>query len=294
MIRSMTGYSRVSVSHEWGIVTMEISSVNHRFQDFSIRLPRELSQFESQVHSVLRRRLSRGKVRASIDVQWAPSISGCHLDMGALEGIYSELQTFRAARRIPGDPVPEMLLQLPGILIGPASSEERTQEISDCLADLAQQALDKLEEMKAEEGMHIQSDIISHLTAFESLLDAISSIWDSESKSAFADMQERIRKTIGEMNGTLDEGRLVQEVVIMADKWDVSEEIARSRSHIEKFRTILRQDESQGKKLDFLVQEMNREINTMGSKLASSELRWKVVEGKTLVERIREQVQNVE
>lgn len=294
MIRSMTGYSRVSVSHEWGVATMEISSVNHRFQDFSIRLPRELSQFESQVHSVLRRRLSRGKVRASIDVQWAPSLSGCHLDAAALEGIYSELRSFRKERCIPGDPVPEMLLQLPGILIGPASSEERTHEICDCLVNLSQQALDKLEEMKAEEGMHIQSDIISHLTAFQGLLDAISSIWDIESKSAFSDMQERIRKTIGDMKGVLDEGRLVQEVVIMADKWDVSEEIARSRSHIEKFHTILRQEESQGKKLDFLVQEMNREINTMGSKLASSELRWKVVEGKTLVERIREQVQNVE
>lgn len=294
MIRSMTGYSRVSVSRDWGVATMEISSVNHRFQDFSIRLPRELSQFESQIHSVLRKRLSRGKIRATVDIQWAPSLTGYHIDSPVLDGLYEELRTFRERKGLHGECLPELLLQLPGVLTGPASSGEQTLEICEALVMLSQETLDRLEEMKAEEGKHIQDDIMSHLTAFENLLDAISAIWNTESGRVFSETQQRIRKTVGDMNGLVEEGRLVQEIVIMADKWDISEEISRSRSHVEKFRSILGQDASQGKKLDFLIQEMNREVNTMGSKLASSEMRWSVVEAKTLIERIREQVQNVE
>ena len=129
---------------------------------------------------------------------------------------------------------------------------------------------------------------------FSSLIDQISSLWEKAQEEAMNETRERIKKIFEDNGPIVDENRIAQEIALMADKWDISEEITRARSHIDKFNTILSGKVSEGRKMDFLIQEMNREINTIGSKVTHAEIRWLAVEAKTALERIREQVQNVE
>jgi uncharacterized protein (TIGR00255 family) len=147
--------------------------------------------------------------------------------------------------------------------------------------------------MRLAEGENIYRDLLKHLEKFEEIIAIIEKRWPIAKDSTVDAMKSRLRQVLEGLE-VLDEGRLSQEVALLADRWDIEEELSRSRSHAERFRTSVDGDEEVGRKLDFLVQEMNREVNAIASKVRDAEMRWLVVEAKTTLEKLREQAQNVE
>lgn len=294
MLLSMTGFSRVSRDFDWGTITVEMSSVNHRYQEISLRLAKEISSFEPQINQMIRKNFRRGKIKLRADITLASSIRAAQINSDVLESYYRQLDESRKHLKMIEEVRVESLLQLPGVMDSPSFSTLIQEQGETPVIQVVEEGIDSLLEMRKKEGEHLLEDILSNLASFEKIIEDIDSYWETGKEKALADVKMRLGKLISDHEGDLDEGRLAQEVAILADKWDISEEISRSRSHLEKFRSVLGKEHSEGRKLDFLLQEMNREINTMGSKISDSDLRWMVVEGKTFLERIREQVQNVE
>lgn len=294
MLLSMTGFSRVSRDFNWGRISVEMSSINHRYQEITLRLAKELSSFEPQINQQIRKSFRRGKIKLRVDLVLAAKISAAQINSEILERYYRQLDESRKHLKIIENIRIESLLQLPGVLDSPSFTSLIEEEGESCISQVVEEAIKSLIEMRQNEGEHLFQDISMNLASFEKIIDAIDSYWDKGREESLSAFQQRLGKLITDHEGDLDVGRLAQEVAILADKWDISEEISRSRSHLLKFRSTLAMVTSEGRKLDFLLQEMNREINTMGSKISDASLRWMVVEGKTFLERIREQVQNVE
>ncbi|MCR5346471.1 MAG: YicC family protein [Fretibacterium sp.] len=297
MFLSMTGFGRASREFPWGTVTFELTSVNHRYQDFSARLPRELSPMESRLISLLRGALNRGKVRLSAEIAWNPGARTPTLDE---EGL---LLLFRRVRELAlqeGAETPSLssFLSLPGICEASRALELMKDE-PQVWDELLNAALESLMEMKRAEGEKLKAVIEADLNAFEGIVSDLEARWRTASAEALEALRARIEKVMEHYELELDSARIAQEVSLMADKWDVSEELARLAAHIERFRQTMEGGETRGKdlagrRLDFLIQEMNREVNTMGSKVGDADFRWGVVGAKSCLERIREQIQNVE
>ncbi len=294
MLLSMTGFSRVSRDFNWGRISVEMSSINHRYQEITLRLAKELSSFEPQINQQIRKSFRRGKIKLRVDLVLAAKICAAQINSEILERYYRQLDESRDHLKIIENIRIESLLQLPGVLDSPSFTSLIEEEGESCLSQVVDEAITSLIEMRQNEGEHLFEDISMNLASFEKIIDSIDSYWDKGREESLSAFQQRLGKLITDHEGDLDVGRLAQEVAILADKWDISEELSRSRSHLLKFRSTLAMATSEGRKLDFLLQEMNREINTMGSKISDASLRWMVVEGKTFLERIREQVQNVE
>lgn len=292
MLFSMTGFSRIRKVYPWGTLSVELSSVNSRYLEINARSDRELSGFEPFIQNTLRGRLQRGKVTVRTEVRWDASVMKDRLNAPLLRAYYEQLSLLQ--RELGGSvPSVESLLALPGI-VEASPLEGASDGLQSAVAEVLDEAVSALLKMRASEGEALASDITSNLDSYEKLVDGISEAWQGVSQKAFADYREKVTRNIAQLGYEADPARLAQELVVLADKWDISEELTRSRSHISQFRKILTGGGAVGRKLDFLLQEMNREMNTMGSKSASTELRWRVVDGKSLLERIREQIQNVE
>ena len=292
MFLSMTGFGRASEDFPWGKVTFELTSVNHRYQDFSVRLPRELAPLESRLVSLLRSSLNRGKVRLSAEIAWTPGARAPTLDE---EGLLLLFKRVRELSQEIGLPVPslESFLMLPGICEA-GRVMEGAREDDGAWDALLGSAVDSLMEMKRSEGAKLRSVIEGDLNAFEEIVAALKERWQTASADAIDALRARIERVMEHFDLDLDEARIAQEVSLLSDRWDVSEELARLSAHIDKFRQTMDGKESSGRRLDFLIQEMNREVNTMGSKVGDSAFRWGVVEAKSCLEKIREQIQNVE
>ncbi len=294
MLKSMTAFSRVSRDFQWGTLSFELSTVNHRYQEISIRLPRELSSYEAEFNGKLRKAVKRGKIRAKAEMNLGTSMKAVPIDNDVLENYFSQLEEIRKDLRTIEDIRIENLLQLPGVLQSSSLPGTFMDTIAEDLENIAEEAIDALLAMRLQEGKDLQNDILHNLEEYERIENTIETSWETARDSALQNLKQRIQEISEGSGNSIDESRIAQEIAIMADKWDISEEISRTRSHIEKLREVVDSDEAVGRKLDFLLQEMNREINTMASKVSDAEIRWLVVEGKTFLERIREQVQNVE
>lgn len=297
MFLSMTGFGRASQEFPWGTVTFELTSVNHRYQDFSARLPRELSSLESRLVSLLRASLNRGKVRLSAEIAWNPGARTPTLDEEGLLLLFRRVRELAAQE---GTEAPSLasFLALPGICEA-GRALEQVQDEPQVWDELLASAVESLMEMKRAEGEKLKTVIEADLNAFADIVAKLEERWKTASAEAIEALRARIEKVMEHYKLELDEARIAQEVSLMADKWDVSEELARLAAHIERFRQTMEGGETSGKelagrRLDFLIQEMNREVNTMGSKVGDADFRWGVVEAKSCLERIREQIQNVE
>ena len=294
MIRSMTGFTRESRAFEWGVLTVEISSVNHRYQEISPRLPREMLSLEPLITARLRQGLGRGKIRCSAEIHWAPQFRTALLDATVLSNYHTQLASL-AVQIGTATPSLASLLTLPGVFESPSALSTVEQEIGSALEELLEQAICSLMKMRTTEGGYLCRAMEEYLCSFETLLHSLETSWADKKDYVLEEMKARITGLLeGMLIVEIDQNRIAQEIVILADKWDISEEFVRSRSHLRQFKDVLNGGTSEGRKLDFLLQEMNREINTIGSKIADAELRWMVVEAKSLLEKIREQVQNVE
>jgi len=294
MIRSMTGFTREIRVFEWGTLTIELSSVNHRYQEISIRLPREMASFEPAVSGIIRSGLGRGKIRLHGEISWAPRFRAFVIDRDVLSGYYSQLLTLSGELGETSKPSLSSLLSLPGVMDSPPVLAMVEKEVGEALDDVIGSALGNLSGMREKEGGHLLEAITGYLDSFEEMISSVETYWNSKKSDLFEELRTRVTALLEGVTSEADQGRVAQELAIMGDKWDISEEFVRSGSHCSQFRSILAGHSSEGRKLDFLLQEMNREVNTMGSKITDADLRWMVVEAKTLLEKIREQVQNVE
>ena len=297
MFLSMTGFGRAMREFPWGTVTFELTSVNHRYQDFSARLPRELSSLESRLISMLRASLNRGKVRLSAEIAWNPGARTPTLDEEGLLLLFRRVRELAAQERTEA-PSLASFLTLPGICEA-GRTLEQVQDESQVWDELLASAVESLMEMKRAEGEKLKAVIEAELNAFTDIVAKLEDRWKTASAEAIEALRVRIEKVMEHYKLEIDEARIAQEVSLMADKWDVSEELARLAAHIERFHQTMGGGETSGKdlagrRLDFLIQEMNREVNTMGSKVGDADFRWGVVEAKSCLERIREQIQNVE
>lgn len=295
MYISMTGFSRTQLQQPWGTLSLEISSVNHRYQDITVRLPREFASWEPWFHQKLRGFFRRGKVQVRMEVLWAPSFRMGHINKEAVKSYCDELMQIQREIGQARELELEHIVMLPGVLDVPAfSNSEEADKTEEALGRLVDDGVKAWQSMRSLEGSHLKGEILSHLDALEKLRNEIEEKWQGARDEAFQTVRGRISETLAGLGETLDEGRFFQELAIMADKWDVSEELARLKSHISKFRTTGEEKDSSGRKLDFITQEMNREVNTLDSKVADTGIRWLAVDAKAELEMIREQIQNLE
>lgn len=294
MFISMTGFGSKSYSFTWGTVKFEISSVNHKYQDFTVRLPRELMSLENRILSILRNNIPRGKVKLSAEITWNPGAKIPALDNDSLRVFINQVRTI--AKRNSLDTAKDItsFLMIPGVLDVSANvAEEEARQNPEIWDRLTLEAIDALQEMRKTEGGKLHEKVSADLSKLEGIIETLKERWKIASGEAIEGLRTRIENVMEHYNLEIDEARIAQEVALMSDRWDVSEETARLEAHTGKFRKVMEED-SCGKKLDFLIQEMNREINTMGSKVNDSDFRWGVVEAKTCIERMREQIQNIE
>ena len=295
MYISMTGFSRTQIQQPWGTLNLEMSSVNHRYQEITVRLPREFASWEPWFHQKLRKYFRRGKVQLRMEVLWAPSFRTGRINKDIFTSYLDELIAIKKELGQESELEIEKIVTLPGVLDMPKFEDSEEAEALEAVFEkLLADAVAAWESMRKTEGAHLRDEVLGHLADFEKLAEQIEEKWLPAKDSAFENVRNRLNETLEALGSHLDDDRFAQEVVIMSDKWDVSEELARLRSHILKFRTTGDDKESTGRKLDFICQEMNREVNTLDSKVADAEIRWLAVDAKAVLEMIREQIQNLE
>lgn len=292
MIRSMTGYGRAQEIRNGKDITVEIRSVNHRYFEFSARVPRGCGYLEDKLKGLVQTAASRGKVEAAVLLQTVDSpdtqvvvntaLAREYLDalrgMGEELGLADDLTLSRVAR----------LGDIFTLRRGPEDEDKLWEDVSA----VAQKAAEKFVEMRRAEGAKLREDILNRLAAIEEKVGLV----ERRSPQTVAEYRQKLTARMEELLGKagVEPQRILAEAAIVADRWAVDEETVRLRSHIGQLRTVLDAPEAVGRKLDFLVQEMNREANTIGSKAQDVAIAQVVVDIKSEIEKIREQIQNIE
>ncbi len=297
MIRSMTGFGRSTFQVGQTVFEVEIRSVNHRHLDARVKLPRALADRDAEVKAAMQSRLGRGKVDCSVSV---PTQAGAlpgqvQVDAAVAEQYVEAARALAEAHALPGELDAATLMAMPGV-VRVAEVEWDTDELGRGLSRAVGEALDALEAMRVAEGAALAREFegrLEHVLELTGQFEARSGLVVEATKERLRKRAEQLRQETGQF----DDARLHQEIVIAADRLDITEELVRLRSHVDQFRAILAEGDASkpvGRRLDFLLQEMGREANTVGSKANDAPLAHDVVELKAELERIREQVQNVE
>ncbi|MGB0712090.1 MAG: YicC/YloC family endoribonuclease [Gammaproteobacteria bacterium] len=288
MIRSMTAFAREERGGDWGQVTWEIRSVNHRFLEVSVRMPEELRALEMKVREQVQRRLKRGKV--DLGLRYRPADDGggqAHLDKEQARRMLSlsdEIATMMEASK-PLSPVD--ILRLPGVLREPDNDMDAARTAT---LDALKAALDSLVRSREGEGARLRDMLTERVDAMKPLVSEVR----ERMPQVLEELRERLRTRLADLDADLDSGRIEQEMVILTQKLDVDEELDRLGSHIKELGQTLDRNEPVGRRLDFLMQEFNREANTLASKSSDKNVTNAAIELKVLIEQMREQVQNIE
>ncbi len=292
----MTGFGRASFEFEGLAFDVEVRSVNHRYLDVRVRLPRVLAVLESEVRSRVQGSFARGKVDLSVSAPGgAAPPARLEIDLDAARAYLEAADTLQAREDLPGELEVAALLALPGVARF-AEPDLSGDALHEALFDAVEAALAALEAMRAAEGAALERELLPRVAAVEAMATSL----EARAKEVQESVREKLRRRAEQLRqdtGLLDEARLHQEVVIAADRLDVTEELVRLRSHVEQFRSIVAAGgpgKPVGRRLDFLLQEFGREANTIGSKGSDAPVAHQVVELKAEIERLREQVQNVE
>ena len=292
MIASMTGYGRGEAGSHGITVAVELRSVNSRFLEVATRLPRSLSLRENEIKDLIRRKVSRGKINLLVTVDRENDGSlPLKINVSAAKAYYKLLDHLRKTVKLRERVKLEHLLQFSEV-IEPQELESTDDEEWKILQDSLDMALHQLYEMRKKEGGELEQDFRSRIGMLEEKLDQIERISKAQVPNERARLRERIKQLLE--NESIDEGRLELELALLADRLDVTEECVRFRSHNKFFLEAMNSDEPAGRKLSFLIQEMNREANTIGSKSSATEIAHIVVSVKEELEKIREQLQNIE
>lgn len=291
MIKSMTGYGKANLSKEKKEYQVEIKSVNHRYLDISVKIPRVLSYLEEEVKKEIASKVKRGKIDVFITFE-NNSTEGKEIKINTeIAKIYiDELKKLAKQENILANIEVTEISKFPDVLNIQNNQEDET--IKNELLETVNQATERLVQMRAMEGSKIAEDLLSRVKAIQKKVQEISSLSTGLIEEYVVKLEGRIKEILKSQE--IDEARLAQEVVIYADKCSVEEEVTRLRSHISQFEELLISEGAIGKKLDFIIQEMNRETNTIGSKANNLKITNEVIDVKTELENIREQVQNIE
>ena len=296
MIRSMTGYGEAEQDTSFGRLRAEVRTVNHRYFSANLRLASLFERFEPQIREWLRTHFPRGHVNFSLRLDGSMLGNGVNplvLDVPRARAYLALLRDLKEQLGLPGE-VDVALLSRFGDLFKPADAIDADPVDPALLRAVTDAASKAAITMREEEGSRLEADLQERLAAIET---AMKSIGERAPTRLLAE-RDRLRKAVAELSGdvSVDEERLAREVAYMAERWDISEELVRLRSHIEMFRQTLGSsaDEPVGKRLGFLTQEMHREANTIGSKANDAEIDHRVIAIKEELERLREQIENVE
>ncbi len=293
MIKSMTGFGRGESSDGVHSFSVEIKTVNHRYNDIIVKMPKYLLFLEEKVKKLIKEYLNRGRVEVYINLEYlTDSNIEVNVNIPLALAYKRELENLINQLEIGDDISLNHLLTLPEVI-----KTERKDVDEDvvwgCLSQALEIALENVVNMRKKEGIELKKDIEIQLRKLENLIDKI----EKRAPQVVMEYKEKLKERISELmdeDTDLDEERLNFEVVLFADKSDINEEVVRFKSHIKQFYMSLEQDEAVGRKLDFLIQEMNREVNTIGSKANDLEIINDVMDIKAQLEKIREQVQNIE
>ncbi len=292
-MKSMTGYGRGAEQNENSAVAVELKTVNNRFLDINLRLPNELQPFEADIKRIITNRLSRGRVDVNLQFESAAAVN-YELNRPMIAGYLDALRRIQKEFEVHGEPDLNVIARLPNAL--QTKAEELGDETKKTIEAALNNALDELEKMREAEGESLYNELEMRLNGIENQLPTI----EKEAENVGEEYRERLTKKINEMLAKtdaeieLDEARLAQEVAYLANRSDITEEITRLKSHIEQFRQIMNEENEVGKRLDFLTQELNREANTIASKTQNITVKEASLTIKSEIEKIREQVQNVE
>ena len=292
MIRSMTGFGRAQGVLGGKDITVEIRSVNHRYFEFSARLPRAYSWLEEKLKGVAQGAASRGKVEVSLLIQTVEGSDAQVVVNTALAREYVEaLRELERELDLPDDLSLSAVARFGEIFTLRRAPDDEEEVQANVLA-VAAQAAERFSQMRRAEGEKLREDILGRLISIEERVAQV----EERSPQTVAEYRQKLTARMEELLGkaAVEEQRILAEAAIVADRWAVDEETVRLRSHIAQLRSILDTPEAVGRKLDFLVQEMNREANTIGSKAQDVRIAQVVVEIKSEIEKIREQVQNIE
>ncbi|MBS5709447.1 MAG: YicC family protein [Veillonella sp.] len=293
-MKSMTGFGSGTATKDGITCTVEIKSVNARFLDLFIRSPKQINPFESIIRGLVQDRITRGKVEVSVSIQDAGERPKTFTINSVLR---KQIQELLVQEEFYDDPK-KVPLQAVNSISNEWIQQQDTPIAEDVLSEIVQestnQALDALITMRTVEGKHIEQDLLSRITTLENIIKRI----DENKAGAVDAYREHIKGKIQEylvsLEASISEDRFLQEIALLADKTDITEEIVRFTSHVVQLKNTLVDENSIGRKVDFILQEMNREVNTIGSKAMDSSITEFVVQLKCELEKIREQVQNVE
>lgn len=291
MVTSMTGFGRSKKGNDSFIVSVEVKTVNHRFSEFHIRMPRQFNQIEDKIKKKLSASIHRGRIEAYVTVEGEGMVQRKVLVDWELLDHY-----VKSIEKIQQKYVLEEGLSLRDLLssediIHIEEDEIGNEDLERMILEAVEEAVLSVKQMRDMEGQALGKDVSSRLHRLQAVVSDL-----SEMAPTVVNMyKERLSKKIDEfVGGQVDEARILTEVAIFADKSDINEELIRLNSHIKQFEKILTLSDPIGRKLDFLLQEMNREVNTIGSKANDSEIAKEVVEMKSILEKMKEQVQNIE
>jgi uncharacterized protein (TIGR00255 family) len=291
MVFSMTGFGRARAQSESCIVNVEIKTVNHRFSEFNIRMPRQLLKIEDKIKKTLNQHIRRGRIEVFISLEGQGVISRkLQVDWNLIEEYFHFINQARSKYGIEGGVTIADLLGRTD-LVHIEENEAENEQLDLLVLSAVEEASILLKQMRLAEGAELKKDLVDIIAKVESLLEELQNF----APAVVQLYKDRLTKRMQDFaNGQVDETRLVTEVAIFSEKADISEEITRLKSHIGQFVQTLNEDDPIGRKLDFLVQEMNRETNTIGSKANDANIAKNVVEIKSLLEKLKEQVQNIE
>jgi uncharacterized protein (TIGR00255 family) len=287
MPRSMTAYARITEEHNWGSISCELKSVNHRFLEVGFRMPESLREAETTLRDMARKKLGRGKIDCSVQITFNHSDASSELDLETAREHIKIVESISAEITQPGTISAIDIMKLPGVL---KDSSIDIKQLSKAGIQAFDLALDQMLEGRSREGEKLANMIEQRLLGIEAQIALVR----KHLPEILEQQRNRLHEKLAELKDQLDEQRLEQEMVIISNRADVDEELDRLEAHVIEIRRVLGDQASIGRRLDFLMQELNREANTLGSKSISNITTQASVELKVLIEQMREQIQNIE
>jgi uncharacterized protein (TIGR00255 family) len=292
MVVSMTGFGRGKAESEKNAVTVEMKSVNHRFCEVMVRMPRQLVDVEDKLKKIVGESIKRGRIEVFVTVSGErSSTKSLQTDYSLLQQYVEALKTIEKEQNLPPQSLSfQDILEMEGVFTTHDEEGDNT-EVKELVQEAARKAVSELYKMRQNEGERLKEDLMNRMCQIEKSCEEIAKLAPTVSEQYRERIQKKLQEHLGD---SFDEQRVLTEVAIFAEKADISEEITRINSHIREFKETLESGAQMGRKLDFLVQELNREGNTIGAKAHSSSIASLVIDIKTNLERIKEQVQNIE
>ncbi|MCA9231990.1 MAG: YicC family protein [Planctomycetales bacterium] len=290
----MTGFGEVRDDREGYAICVEVRTVNSRYLKLHLRTTEGYGSLETRLEKVIRERVKRGTIHCNVRIRHLGVADDFRLNVEVLNQYVDQLQALAAERRMSEDISLERLAGLPGVIEELSTDAHDAEHVWPLVEPTLRAALEQLGEMRAVEGQALATDLEEQCATVARALDVIETRTPLVVEHYRKRIQDRVNEALSSLNVSVEPADLVREVSLFADRADISEEIVRLRSHLQQFDEAMQLAESAGRKLEFICQEMGREANTIGSKANDAEISAQVVEIKTALERIREQIQNVQ